>query len=60
MGRGLVTHGQVAYAAYAQATGGLNFMGHPMPEWPDLPPGIRAAWEAAAAAVCGLCETEPG
>lgn len=45
------TPGSVAYDAYGQATGGLNFRGEPMPEWADLPESIRRAWEAAADAV---------
>lgn len=51
-----MTHGQVAYAAYAQSTGGRNFLGDPMPEWPDLPEAIREAWEAAAEAAIADCE----
>lgn len=53
-----MTRGQIAYAAYAQATGGLNFLGQPMPEWPDLPASIRAAWEAAAQAIRDQAEQE--
>lgn len=39
---------QGAYAAYGQSTGGRNFRGEPMPDWDDLPDGIRIAWQAAA------------
>lgn len=36
-----------AYRAYAASTGNKNFRGEPMPAFPDLPPSIRVAWEAA-------------
>lgn len=42
--------GSSAYRAYAESTGGRTVDDRPMPAWPELPPRIRAAWEAAAAA----------
>ena len=42
---------QVAYEAYGQSTGGLNYQGQPMPAWEALPQPIRQAWHAAANAV---------
>lgn len=42
------TPAQAAYAAYGRSTGGLNFLGQPMPQWGDLPITIQRAWVAAA------------
>lgn len=36
-----------AYRAYGEVTGGLNFMGKPMPKFDELPETIRHAWWAA-------------
>lgn len=47
----MLSYGQIAYEAYADETGWRNYQGNMMPEWKDLPPKIRAAWEAAAHAV---------
>lgn len=47
-----------AYEAYAAVTDRKNFRGEPMPEWVDLPPAIRTAWEAAARQV-ELCLRYP-
>lgn len=45
--------GQIAYDAYKTATGGRSLVsGDPLPEFAQLPAPIRAAWEAAAEAVC--------
>jgi hypothetical protein len=44
------THGQNAFEAYNESRGGVNFKGDKTPDWPDLPEGIREAWEVAAAA----------
>lgn len=49
------TPGQLAYQAYATATGGLTHDGRPMPRWDDLGDRIRHAWASAALAV----RTEP-
>ena len=46
--------GAVAYAAYAQSTGGRTFDGRDMPTWEQIAertPHVARAWEAAAAAV---------
>lgn len=36
--------GKVAYEAYARSTGGLNFNGHLLPRFEDLPPSIQETW----------------
>jgi hypothetical protein len=47
-----------AYRAYGVVTGNRNFRGDPMPEFADLPPKIRAAWEVAVrqAVLCADCK----
>ncbi|SHI68844.1 hypothetical protein [Streptomyces sp. 3214.6] len=42
---------RTAYAAYGEATGGLNYRGLPMPAWEDLGDTIQQAWIAAVIAV---------
>lgn len=42
---------RVAYAAYGDSTGGLNYQGEPMPQWDDLGDAIQDAWIVAAGAV---------
>lgn len=46
-----MTLGQVAYGAYGDSTGWLNYQGAPMLAWAEMPERIREAWEAAASAV---------
>lgn len=48
-----------AYKAYAASTENKNYQGLPMPEWKDLTPAIRIAWEAAARQV-GECTSLVG
>lgn len=40
------------YAAYNrggdESTAGLNFQGNPCPAWDDLPPNVKAKWDAVA------------
>lgn len=43
--------GALGYAGYSKQTGGKTFDGRDMPKWEDLPPNIKAAWAAAAAAI---------
>lgn len=44
--------GHVAYDGYRNHTGGVSLIsGQPIPEWNELKPEIKAAWEAAADAV---------
>jgi hypothetical protein len=44
--------GKTAYEAYRNHTGGKSLAtGQEIPVWEDLPPAIRDAWAAAAAAV---------
>lgn len=43
--------GRLGYEAYAAHTGGKTYDGRAMPEWADLPDGIRAAWSASARAI---------
>lgn len=52
------TPGQIAYQAYAKATGGLTHDGRPMPAWDDLGDRIQHAWAAAALAL-GMERTVP-
>ena len=40
-----------AYVAYGDSTGGVNFLGKPMPHWVELPETIKQAWRDATAAV---------
>jgi len=42
---------RTAYTVYAEAVGGKNVRGEPMPEFDHLPPLIRNAWCAAMRAV---------
>lgn len=50
---------QGAYAAYGEATGGLNHRGEPMPEWDDLGGVIQHAWLTAVQEVERLLLTPP-
>ena len=36
-----------AYRAYGYKVGWENYQGLPMPQWDELTPAIRGAWEAA-------------
>lgn len=45
------TPAQIAYHAYAKATGGLTHDGRPMPAWDQLGDRIQHAWAAAALAL---------
>lgn len=42
---------QIAYAAYAESTGGKNFRGEDMPAFDALPGAIKEAWAAASDAL---------
>lgn len=42
---------RIAYTAYGDSTGWVNYQGKPMPAWDDLPDTIRQAWAAAASAI---------
>ena len=47
------TPGRVAYEAYRDTAGGVSLAtGDPLPDFEDLRAPVRAAWEAAAEAVC--------
>lgn len=46
--------GEVAFEAYREARGGVNHDGTPTPRWAALGAGVRAGWEAAAAAVLAV------
>ncbi|WP_329214776.1 hypothetical protein OG352_05135 [Streptomyces sp. NBC_01485] len=50
---------RTAYAAYGEATGGLNYQGLPMPDFNDLGDTIQQAWIAAATAVFRDVTTPP-
>jgi len=56
------TRAEVLYCAYNAggdpATAGLNYQGKPCPTWLELPPNVRAKWEATAAAGVGLDSVE--
>ncbi len=43
--------GQIAFEAYNESRGGVNFQGEKTPPWEELPTGIHNAWCAAATAV---------
>ena len=44
--------GQIAYEAYRNYTGGKSLVsGSPLPEWWDLAPEIKMAWEHVGQAV---------
>ena len=45
------TLAQIAYEAYGDTVGWVNYQGLPMPKWNDLPEIIKDAWLAAAKAV---------
>lgn len=48
----MVDLGRVAYEAYCGNTGWKSLVsGAALPQWDDLKPEIRAAWEVAAEAV---------
>jgi hypothetical protein len=47
--------GQVAYEAYRNHTGGVSLVsGAKIPEWQELNVEIKAAWNAAAAAIANM------
>lgn len=43
--------GQLAFAAYCETTGWVNYQGKDVPPWDELGETIQAAWVAAAGAV---------
>lgn len=43
--------GEVAFAAYRASVGGVTYDGKPIPQWAELSPTIRLAWDVAANAV---------
>lgn len=49
-----LTDGRVAFEAYFRERGGKNHDGSATPGWDSLTDGVRAGWEAAAAAVRGV------
>lgn len=42
------TLAQIAYEAYGDTVGWVNYQGSPMPKWDDLTEIIKDAWQAAA------------
>lgn len=46
-----MSSGRIGYKAYAESTGGKTFDGRDMPSWEKLPPRVKDAWQAAAAAI---------
>jgi len=44
------TLGHIAFDAYNDDRGGVNFRGEKTPPWQELTPEIRGAWEASAIA----------
>ncbi len=50
----------LAYVAYGEEVGGLNYMGLPMPAWDDLSTKILDGWVAAAGAVEKALAARPG
>jgi len=48
----MVSLGKLAYDAYCKSSGGVSLIsGAKLPEWCDLKPEIKTAWEAAAESV---------
>jgi hypothetical protein len=43
--------GQVAFEAYAKNKGGKTYDNKPIPEWDNVGPDVKRAWQAAAQAV---------
>lgn len=53
-------YGQVAYHGYFEASGGASLIsGAPLPQWHEQSEEIRAAWDAAAAAVVEYIDRIP-
>lgn len=51
--------GQVAYEAYCNHTGWKSAIsGAPLPQWKDVKPDIKAAWESAGQAVADSISSE--
>lgn len=46
------------YTSYGEVTGGLNYLGRPMPKWGELPEKTQDAWEAAASTAYFLGKEE--
>ena len=53
-----VTFGAIAFQAYTEARAGRAVNGDTIPEWSDLDPAIRAAWEVAANATLHVFEQQ--
>ncbi len=51
---------QSAYHAYGAQTDYKNYQGNPMPEWTDLPQGIKSAWRNAVADILGNIGLDSG
>ena len=49
---------KLAYEAYVDDAGGLNYQGKPCPKWDDLPEAIRQHWKVAVQAVRGAVEDQ--
>jgi len=47
----MIDYTRIAYEAYVDSTGGVNYQGLPMPKYEELPSNIRSAWYAAVQAV---------
>jgi hypothetical protein len=45
---------ELAYKAYGEEVGGVNFRGEPMPEFHELPEKIKSGWQAAATALLSV------
>jgi len=52
------TLGQVGFEAYNESKGGLTYDNKPIPPWAELPADVKAAWEAAAGAICDYYDPE--
>lgn len=50
---------QKAYEDYAEYTNWKNYQGLTMPQWEDLPEGVKNAWMNAAAAVTEMVLEKP-
>jgi hypothetical protein len=47
---------QLAYEAYGNDAGWVNYLGNPMPAWSDLPTDTKSHWRAATLCVIDLTE----
>jgi hypothetical protein len=53
----MIELGMIAYNAYKISTGGVSAVNQQvLPDWNDLLPEVRKAWNAAAESIRAFCE----